>query len=450
MKNKKILIIDDSPEVIEILTMYLEGESNLNIITAGSGNEAIDILEENQNFEFIMCDYKMDDGDGADVFQYHIKKNLQIPLYILSGEDDRDLRESERLNGFFSNNKVFKTITKPFKRDDIVKVLNTETISTISKKEYNKVDLKKLHKYLNTKIDAFIKIGESNYVRFLKKDEEFPKEILKKYMDKDISYAYLKEDDYTEFIRASNKSIIELLKKDNIKDSSKFTYEVVEAFHESIRAIGGNDEAKFLMEKSMDQMLQLTKSNVEIHSRLKDIAKRRGYIYDLSLLTGMMATIIVKKLDWSSENIIAKLVKAALLCDISLSEESYAKIKSLAEIENGVLDESEKQMILDHPQISLSLIESITENDMDWKNLILEHHELPDGSGFPKGLKADNIRPLSCVFIFAYNFSSKLIENQDLSINGMKKVFFEMKDMYDNGNFRDIFRKFGKSLKINL
>ena len=42
--------------------------------------------------------------------------------------------------------------------------------------------------------------------------------------------------------------------------------------------------------------------------------------------------------------------------------------------------------------------------------LVLEHHERPDGSGFPTGLMAHQIAPLSTVFIVAHDLMDSMIE----------------------------------------
>ena len=43
---KKILLIDDEPDVREIMSMLIESEFNLEIVEAEDGDQAIDILKK--------------------------------------------------------------------------------------------------------------------------------------------------------------------------------------------------------------------------------------------------------------------------------------------------------------------------------------------------------------------------------------------------------------------
>ena len=81
--KKKILYVEDSPEIQEITLnelIMLSPESE--IITANSGNKAKTILEQAKDFDFIITDYQMDDGDGLDLIYYCKKKELNIPIIV--------------------------------------------------------------------------------------------------------------------------------------------------------------------------------------------------------------------------------------------------------------------------------------------------------------------------------------------------------------------------------
>lgn len=64
----------------------------------------------------------------------------------------------------------------------------------------------------------------------------------------------------------------------------------------------------------------------------------------------------------------------------------------------GKLTEEELKIVQEHPERGAELLELIPKNTMDHhtfdicRNIVLQHHERRDGSGYPQGLKGDNIR----------------------------------------------------------
>ena len=53
------------------------------------------------------------------------------------------------------------------------------------------------------------------------------------------------------------------------------------------------------------------------------------------------------------------------------------------------LTDQQREVIEKHPEVSASMLASSGVNDSYWLKLVRCHHERPDGSGYPKGLKAD-------------------------------------------------------------
>ncbi len=53
------------------------------------------------------------------------------------------------------------------------------------------------------------------------------------------------------------------------------------------------------------------------------------------------------------------------------------------------LTEQQREVIEKHPEVSAAMLESVNVKDNYWIKLVKCHHERPDGSGYPRGLKAD-------------------------------------------------------------
>ncbi|AKM78149.1 MAG: Response regulator receiver modulated diguanylate cyclase [Candidatus Wolfebacteria bacterium GW2011_GWE1_48_7] len=65
--KKVVLVVDDVPEIIEVITTVLSRD-NIESIVATSGHEGIDMAKKHKP-NLILLDFKMPDMDGAETLQ---------------------------------------------------------------------------------------------------------------------------------------------------------------------------------------------------------------------------------------------------------------------------------------------------------------------------------------------------------------------------------------------
>ncbi len=89
---------------------------------------------------------------------------------------------------------------------------------------------------------------------------------------------------------------------------------------------------------------------------------------------------------------------------------------------------TEKKLIAAHPVIVVKLVPQtdITKNST---RLLMEHHERCDGSGYPRGLKADELHPLSKIIAVADHYDEIVHQLQDapgmLPNNALKALYMD-------------------------
>jgi len=71
-----------------------------------------------------------------------------------------------------------------------------------------------------------------------------------------------------------------------------------------------------------------------------------------------------------------------------------------------VLNAAEAELYRSHPKLTVNLLSDCDSISESVKLLILQVHELPDGSGFPRGLKKHLLHPLTCILNAADIFLS--------------------------------------------
>lgn len=105
MSNYKILLIEDDPEISEMLKNYLTTE-NYEVTCAADGQEACKQFA-NSTFSIVLLDLMIPKISGMDVMK-HIRKNSVVPIIIISAKDT----ETDKTLGLGLGADDY--ITKPF------------------------------------------------------------------------------------------------------------------------------------------------------------------------------------------------------------------------------------------------------------------------------------------------------------------------------------------------
>ena len=90
MDKKKILIVDDEPDLVEMLTVRLEA-NNYQVVSAVDGEEALSVFAKEKP-DLVLLDILMPKMDGFKVCQA-LKKDpssVNIPIVMLTAKDRTD------------------------------------------------------------------------------------------------------------------------------------------------------------------------------------------------------------------------------------------------------------------------------------------------------------------------------------------------------------------------
>mgnify|MGYP001558881236 CR=1 FL=1 len=115
VKKKRILIVEDNPDLVEVLMLFLASVSrNLSIATAHSGFEALERIEEELP-NLVILDVMMPGMDGFEVLSRlkRLPPDKRPPVLVLTGYSDALVRAKEA-----GANEV---MLKPFEKNTFVK-----------------------------------------------------------------------------------------------------------------------------------------------------------------------------------------------------------------------------------------------------------------------------------------------------------------------------------------
>ena len=86
LQNKKLLLVDDEPELLKMVTSILSDDGFKNIVTAGSVDEGVSTAQ-NEKPDLAILDVMLPDGDGFSLMQ-QIRTFSDVPVIFLTAKDE--------------------------------------------------------------------------------------------------------------------------------------------------------------------------------------------------------------------------------------------------------------------------------------------------------------------------------------------------------------------------
>ena len=88
MQGNKVLIVDDDPNIREVISVLLSSEG-YNVDAAENGQMAVARVEEGNEYDIICLDIMMPDMDGIEVCS-KIRQKSNVPVLFLTAKSRRD------------------------------------------------------------------------------------------------------------------------------------------------------------------------------------------------------------------------------------------------------------------------------------------------------------------------------------------------------------------------
>ncbi len=109
--HETILLVDDDAAVRDVTASMLR-EKGYVVVEAGSGSEALDIMQERDGFDLMLVDYAMPGMNGGDFVRAARQSRPDLPAIFLTGYADLDDLQT------FSGDRV---VQKPYKPDELLR-----------------------------------------------------------------------------------------------------------------------------------------------------------------------------------------------------------------------------------------------------------------------------------------------------------------------------------------
>jgi HD-GYP domain-containing protein (c-di-GMP phosphodiesterase class II) len=130
-------------------------------------------------------------------------------------------------------------------------------------------------------------------------------------------------------------------------------------------------------------LIELVDKDTDIalyHCVRQETAHTFFYGYNHSIHTAILSLLLARRLQWPQTRMMS-LVKAALTMNMAVLD-----LQGKMADQEESMKESQRVLIRRHPQEAADWLAQAGVSDEDWLTAVAQHHERPDGSGYPHGL----------------------------------------------------------------
>ena len=202
-----------------------------------------------------------------------------------------------------------------------------------------------------------------------------------------------------------------------------------------------------LTDKVAESVNNQLEKEKKLSSFLGQLLKKENYSFELANIINYLSGGICREMGWDKRTM-SKFIYASTFCDVAISSEP--KLAAFEDFKGpglASLNDKEKRLVQEHINRAIDIVNKTDSVSNDEIMLIKEHHEKPDGSGYPRGINSSQIKPISAAFILAHNFARLLIMDGNSNPSSSIQSLERLGSAYTTGQFEKVFLALKKALE---
>lgn len=431
-KNSYILLLDQSEQMLTFQEAVLNASYPGKVFKSSHPDRAAQIVSDHGSPEFIILESRFISDKSSSLYRL-LSEEYLAPLIVTSEEQEEKL---SRLPA------VAAVAQKPVTAGALVSIVDSLLNSGEDHPAYIPVKISLLLSHGTGAFSLYLKLSETNFIKFLHAEEAFCEVEEKKLREKGISELFVKFEEREELFRFLEKN---LLGTETVEEVN-FVLDSIESFERVARTLNWSPEIIVSAHKTVEQAVKILGKNKNLIHVLKKRLEvpSSPYSRHVVLLTYLVSAMgaAIPSIGEAGQ---VKLALAALVHDLSVDEKCYHDIDSWNKRASDFsLKDPETVKYRLHPYEATKILEKVEFLPPDVAQIVLQHHEIKDGTGFPRSLIASNISRLSSLFIIVEDLLDFLAEGKDVE-NSITDFLTWGQEFYKEGHFEKIFNEIRKT-----
>lgn len=361
---KKILLVDDQEDILEILQIYIEGHfKDVVTVTALGGHEAVEIIEED-DIDSIICDYRMPDGDGKVVYDFNMA-NSHLPFAWHSATFDED---SKKLITSNNSGGHYYILPKPVGEDELIttiqKMIETDRDENVT---YRRIRSSILRKFHPLNFDIWISVS-GKMMLINKEGDELGLDRIESYETKGVEFFFMRPENYESLITHLIEKLEGKIKRcGTLEDVYFVASEIVDSFNQYLMEKGISADQIKLVDACATRCLRELNKHESIKKIMSGVIDQTNYISSHSLLSLHLANLIL-----TDRDLLKEFATICVLHDLVIKNERLAKIQDFESVDFAALGNREKEVVRNHGAMLVE--QAVGLNIPDWGRRIIIHH----------------------------------------------------------------------------
>lgn len=274
--------------------------------------------------------------------------------------------------------------------------------------------------------DLYLKLPSGRIFKIAHKNVMLDAKRLTSLNEKNVKYLYVKKADLAAIVSEFVRNAAALNKMDNVPvdlKAVKFVNLSETVFTELLKLP--------LSPESLTRATQFTKEMTVTMIQQPDFIKLFGTIITMSdefakhsMGCVLLSNLLAKQLGWESPKMLGTLTMGAFLHDIG-KRELPPELLNKKRID---MTKEEVQLYYTHPNLGAQILSSVSTISTDVLRIVQEHHELPNGCGFPSRIRGERMYPPAKVVSLANTLSHDFF---DFAIPPKKIDFDKVREKVD-------------------
>lgn len=455
----KILIAEDENELLSLFADIANGAiSNATVLRASTFSEAKKYLETQRDIDLLVCDENLGDGLGSSLQEWNAKNGSNIPFVFTAADASV---KSPFLDQFPPYGVIHKPdIVSPFLK--LLEKRRTELSAPPARSEAEEVEVEQvpdgslassIPEYCSISLwgllrantipcDLYIKLSDQKFIKIMNSGELFGEADAHHYTKKNVEMLYVHRNFYASLLNHITANIFSLIEArdatpDDAIEAGTLLHRTVQ---QHLQHLGLTQEAQEAIRSHMKLATKLVRQSDELKQLLRRMrVEPKAYLNSHSSTLSFFAGAMLAMMPWRSETGYFKLALAGIIHDITLENHELAGVDTLEELaqKTSRFTTREIDQFRRHPQDAAELVRIMESVPPDVDSIVLQHHEKPDGTGFPHKLNSLRISPLSALFIVAHDIVRKIHQDENFDI---KSFLLNDRPEYNYGPFKRILR----------
>jgi HD-GYP domain-containing protein (c-di-GMP phosphodiesterase class II) len=293
--------------------------------------------------------------------------------------------------------------------------------------------------------DLFVRLPSDRMVKVANRGGAIDGERIQRFGDKHVQYLYVYRTDFSNIVNDLVRGAEGLNQLSQVPADLKIAkfFNIAESVYAELLRLPITDESLGRAIRLSGEISTAMREKPDFEKLIKSVVSMGDEFTRHSLGCVVMSNLLVAELEWSSPKLLAPVTMGAFFHDIGLKEIS----PSLWFKPKVQMTQDEVAVWETHPAMGVKLLSQIHMITPETLRIVQEHHEIPNGTGFPARLRLDRIFPMAKVVSLANMLAHEMFDKGNTERFSMDAMGEKIDHVYSTMYGADISRAARKIFK---